>query len=422
MTDENLGLLLERFREFTIDIEARKKRGQNDFNPLLCVQKIDNEENMHSGFLYALLNPCGEHYQDDLFLKLFVESIGLQEWFGSTSGAEVYKEKKRIDIHITNGARHIIVENKTKAGDQPKQIERYIEAIAKVDSSDGVESNERESSVEYENIAVVYLAPYIKNPTQQSLGKWQIQGESLVDSENNQVRFKAISYENEIIDWLESALNEAGGISNLRMAIECYTDVVKRLTEQKENTMDLQAFFHKKGNEQFLDIALELVAKKDEVLKAHFSAIAREIENKYKKDYEISVLDNGYISLRDIKFDEIHNFCFYIAAEIGNKEKAWLEVYLWDYNTQQTTKLTPKLREVLGVSNNDIFDDSTLKDDKWYLALKEFEEIDLIDFTQEKFVEFFESVKDKVYQFNQKIADDLAKGQDSKLREFLPTN
>ena len=35
MTDENLGLLLERFREFNIDIEARKKRGQNDFNPLL---------------------------------------------------------------------------------------------------------------------------------------------------------------------------------------------------------------------------------------------------------------------------------------------------------------------------------------------------------------------------------------------------
>lgn len=35
MTDENLGLLLERFRQFTIDIEARKKRGQNDFNPLL---------------------------------------------------------------------------------------------------------------------------------------------------------------------------------------------------------------------------------------------------------------------------------------------------------------------------------------------------------------------------------------------------
>lgn len=157
MTDENLRLFLQRFREFNAEIEARKKRGQNDFNPLLCVQKLDDEENMHSGFLYALLNPYGEHYQDDLFLKLFVKSIGLQEWLGSTSGAEVYKEKKRIDIHITNGKRHIIVENKINAGDQNEQIERYIEAIAKVDSSD-----RGESSVEYENIAVVYLAPYIK--------------------------------------------------------------------------------------------------------------------------------------------------------------------------------------------------------------------------------------------------------------------
>ena len=422
MTDENLRLFLQRFREFNAEIEARKKRGQNDFNPLLCVQKLDDEVNMHSGFLYALLNPYGEHYQDDLFLKLFVKSIGLQEWFGSTSGAEVYKEKKRIDIHITNGNKHIIIENKISAGDQDRQIERYIEAIAEVDSSDGLESNERESSVEYENIAVVYLAPHIKEPEAKSLGKWKIQGEFLVDDDNNQVGFKAISYDNEMIDWLDSALNEAGGISNLRMAIECYADVVKRLTGQKENTMDLHAFFNKKGNEQFLDIALKLVARKDEVLKAHFNAIAREIENKYKKDYEINVLDNGYISLRDRKFDEINNFCFYIAAEIDDKEKMWIGVYLWNYNTKQTTKLTPKLREVLGVSSDNVFNPKTLKDDKWYLGLKEFEEIDLIDFTQEKFISFFESVKDKVYQFNQKIADDLAKGQDSKLREFLPND
>lgn len=419
MTDENLKLFLQRFREFNAEIEARKKRGQNDFNPLLCVQKLDDEVNMHSGFLYALLNPYGEHYQDDLFLKLFVKSIGLQEWFGSTSGAEVYKEYGSIDIYITNNNKHIIIENKVWARDQNEQIARYIEAIAKVDSSD-----RGESSVEYENIAVVYLAPYIKEPTQESLGKWHIQGEFLIDSENHQVRFKAISYENEIIDWLESALNEAGGINNLRMAIECYTDVVKRLTGKKENTMDLQAFFNEKGNKQFLDIALELVARKNEVLKAHFNAIAREIEREIEsryKEYRTEVLDDEIgISVRHSKFDDIYNFCFYIAVEIA-KEKAWFEIYLWDYNTQQTTNLIPKLREVLGVSNDDIFDDSTLKDDKWYLALKDFEEIDLKDFTQEKFIEFFESVKDKVYQFNQKIADDLAK-PDSKLREFLLTD
>ena len=277
MTDENLRLFLQRFREFNAEIEARKKRGQNDFNPLLCVQKLDDEVNMHSGFLYALLNPYGEHYQDDLFLKLFVKSIGLQEWFGSTSGAEVYKEYKNIDIYITNNNKHIIIENKIWARDQGTQIARYIEAIAEVDSSDGLESNERESSVEYENIAVVYLAPHIKEPEAKSLGKWKIQGEFLVDDDNNQVGFKAISYDNEMIDWLDSALNEAGGISNLRMAIECYADVVKRLTGQKENTMDLHAFFNKKGNEQFLDIALKLVARQDEVLRAHIKAIIKAI-------------------------------------------------------------------------------------------------------------------------------------------------
>lgn len=418
MTDENLGLLLERFREFTIDIEARKKRGQNDFNPLLCVQKLDDEANMHSGFLYALLNPCGEHYQDDLFLKLFLDSISLKKWFGDTSNAEVYKEYKNIDIYITNNNKHIIIENKIWARDQGTQIARYIEAIAEVDSSD-----EGESSVEYENIAVVYLAPYIKEPEAKSLGKWKIQGEFLVDDDNNQVGFKAISYDNEMIDWLDSALNEAGGISNLRMAIECYTDVVKRLTGQKENTMDLHAFFNKKGNEQFLDIALKLVARQDEVLCAHIKAIIKAIEKIIKNDYKeyvIEVYDDALFTWHN-DFDEINNFCFYIAAEIDDKEKMWIGVYLWNYNTKQTTKLTPKLREVLGVSNDDVFNPKSLKDDKWFLTLKEFKEIDLLDFTQEKFMEFFEKMRDEVYQFNQKIKDDLAKPE-SKLREFLPND
>ena len=435
MTDENLGLLLERFREFTIDIEARKKRGQNDFNPLLCVQKLDDEANMHSGFLYALLNPCGEHYQDDLFLKLFLDSISLKKWFGDTNNAEVYKEYKNIDIYITNNNnKHIIIENKIWARDQDRQIERYIETIAKEQSKDfsDIESNELESSENetqqeqsqpYENIIVLYLTPDAKNPTQQSLGKWKIQGDSLVN-ENNKVRFKAISYNNEMIDWLDSALNEAGGISNLRMAIECYTDVVKRLTGQKENTMDLQAFFNKKGNEQFLEIALELVARRDEVLHAHFSAIAREIESKYKKDYEINDLGNGKgITLLHSKFDEIKNFCFYIAAEITDKEKISLNIYLCNSksNTEQRKNIIKKIKEVLNV-NDEAFNPYRFQYNKYDLTLKEFEEIDLKDFTQEKFINFFESVRKQTDEFNQKIADDLAKGQDSKLAKFLLDN
>ena len=224
-----------------------------------------------------------------------------------------------------------------------------------------------------------------------------------------------------ITKWLESALNEAGGISNLRMAIECYTDVVKRLTGQKDNTMDLQAFFNKKGNEQFLEIALELVARRDEVLHAHFSAIAREIESKYKKDYEINDLGNGKgITLLHSKFDEIKNFCFYIAAEITDKEKISLNIYLCNSksNTEQRKNIIKKIKEVLNV-NDEAFNPYRFQYNKYDLTLKEFEEIDLKDFTQEKFINFFESVRKQTDEFNQKIADDLAKGQDSKLRKFL---
>lgn len=191
------------------------------------------------------------------------------------------------------------------------------------------------------------------------------------------------------------------------MAIECYTDVVKRLTGQKDNTMDLQALFNKKGNEQFLDIALELVARKDEVLYAHFSAIAREIESRYK-EYRVDVWDNEKgISVRHSKFDEIKKFCFYIAAEI-EKTSVYFKGYLENYNTEQTKKLTPKLKEILGVRDDDkVFLADTLEDD--YLALKEFHKFELKDFTQERFINFFESVREKTDNFNQKIKDDLAK-------------
>ena len=441
MRDENLGLFLERFRDFNIEIEARKKRGQNDFNPLLCVQKLDDEENMHSGFLYALLNPYGEHYQDDLFLKLFLKSVGLKEWFGNTSNARVYKEKKRIDIYIANGEKHIIVENKIWAGDQDRQIERYIETMAKersLDSNDDMESNELESSEKetkqeqsksYKNIAVLYLTPDSKNPTPQSLGKWQIQGEYLIDSKNNQVRFKAISYEKEILKWLESAFNEAGGISNLRMAIECYADVVKRLIGKKDNAMDLRAFFNKEENRQFLDIALELVARRDELAKIQFlitaQAIKKIIDDKYKEYRYKIIFEKPHMRVLNKEFYE-KKMSFDIYAEYGTRTAlVWFGVALDGYDRKRTQAVIDTLKSVLDIDNSafHIYTIQTAQNPKKYhrIHIGENPNCKPKDFTQEKFINFFESVRKQADKFNQKIADDLAKS-DSKLRKFLIDN
>lgn len=288
--EQRLANFCQRFREFLSDVEARKKRGQNDFNPLLCVQNQDDEANMHSGFLYGLLNPKGEHYQDDLFLKLFLDSVGLKGWFGDTRGAEVHKEwvgdKKngRADLYITNHHRHIIVENKIWAGDQERQIERYIENLIKSESSadsaldsrldSDVESDvdSVDSGVACEDVAVIYLTPRGKEPSESSLGKWHIVGECLVDKNNerNKVRYLQISYKEDILKWLESCLKEIGGISNLRSAIECYEDVVKRVTGQRENTMGIDKFLTREGKlKENMEIVLELFKHKETILETY---------------------------------------------------------------------------------------------------------------------------------------------------------
>lgn len=123
------------FSEYLAKANESKKRGNNDYNPLKAVQNPNDEVNMHSGFLVSLLDTRGEHYQDDLFLRLFLENLkikdcgndeNLSQWFGNTKNAQVEKEcyiidkeldeKGFIDLYINNGDKHIILENKVDSG------------------------------------------------------------------------------------------------------------------------------------------------------------------------------------------------------------------------------------------------------------------------------------------------------------------
>ena len=231
-----------------------------------------------------------------MFLEEFLQCVGLKEWFGDTRNARVYKEYKNIDVYITNGERHIIIENKIWADDQLRQIERYIESIAKeqsrdssdtesseIDSND-MESNELESSesetpqeqgASYDNIAVLYLAPYKRNPSKSSLGKWEIQGDYLV-SGDNKVRFKAITYKKEILAWIEKSQAKVGCITNLNAALLFYKDVVQIITKTKENTMSLEKFLteNKDNNmQENMEIVFEILKKKYKIMESYCEAI-----------------------------------------------------------------------------------------------------------------------------------------------------
>lgn len=302
----------EKVSSFLEQAEKHKRRGNNDFNPYLEMWSVSNEVKLHSSLIYGFLNPLGNHYQGDVFLETFLECVGLKEWFGDTSNARVYREYENIDMYITNGKKHIIIENKIWAGDQPQQIQRYIDKIAKeqsqessdMDSSDDVESSESETTQvkAYENIAVLYLTLDSKNPTPQSLGKWQIQGDYLVNGQN-QVRFKAITYKNEILAWIENSIAKVGCITNLNAALLFYKDVVQIITNTKENTMSLEKFLteNKENNmQENMEIVFEILENHESILDKYYN----EIISKYKKEIE----DNGF---------EV------VKANIGDKNDDW---------------------------------------------------------------------------------------------------
>lgn len=277
ITKERFESFMFALKDFLAKAEEAKKRGYNDYNPLKAVQKFDNEVNMHSGFLHSLLDTNGEHYQDDLFLSLFLDTLRLKVWFGDTKNAQVLKEHKNIDIYITNGENHIIIENKIWADDQPKQIAQYIEAIHDENSNE---------NVSYENIAVVYLSPFGKEPSQNSLDKWQINNDML-ECGNDKILYKQISYEKEILEWIEKCQSKSGvgNITSLNSALEFYKDIVQIITgNKKENTMSIVDFLKQDKSLEYFDIACKIIQQAKNIKQEHLNVLTEYLKSEIKNN------------------------------------------------------------------------------------------------------------------------------------------
>jgi len=119
----------EEIKKIQDKIKAQKKRGLNDFNLLTIVRKYHEEIYLHSKMIGTLLNPNGLHYQDTLFLELFLQIIDFKDF--NLKNTKIFLEYKNIDLYITDGNKHIIIENKIWAKDQKEQISRYVEIIQK---------------------------------------------------------------------------------------------------------------------------------------------------------------------------------------------------------------------------------------------------------------------------------------------------
>ena len=385
-SEQDFEDFVRRFSDYLANANESKKRGNNDYNPLKAVQNPHDEVNMHSGFLASLLNTRGEHYQDDLFLRLFLQALGLAEWFGSTKNAQVFKEKKNIDIHIFNSEKHIIIENKIWYDDQPNQIARYIDAV-------------KSKNVEYKNIAMVYLSPFGREPSPNSLDKWQINDDlNLLEFDENKVKYKQVSYKKDILKWIESCQKEVGNITNLNSALEFYKDIVKIITYQKESKMSIAEFFEKETD---FEVAFEICKNEDEIMWAYLKSIVadesfcKKIKGKIGDNFQIEC-DEAITIINESYGD--NNFYCGIGLEWFEKKRHF-KCYVYIEGEYEARKDKDRIQKHLDRELYIIYD---------YIFIKD----------MEKIIENPINIKDEILAWLDKELIELTNQINEKLKNF----
>ena len=353
------------------EADRQRAMGKHDYNIFTLFHYFSDEVNLHSNFIASLLDPNGDHYKGDLFLKLFLETCGIDDFSIDTSTATVFKEFKHIDIYISDGKKHIILENKVYAKDQPTQIARYIETI----KDEGAKESDR---VKDEDICVLYLHPDGKLPDNQSFGDYHAK----LLGENPSIKFKVISYGKEILEWIDKCKNEVSNITDLNVFLSQYKDVIemiydryKRIDEME--TANLVEIF-KENYTAASEIANNYQETRKKIIDEFFENVKDILENDLKDKYSIELNSVAYrpIVIKNTTSQDEKWKKFYFTVEfqksstysepfVGFRKDDDKEVKVSDFDKPNITQLGEQTKYFLAYGK--LFDDDICKniiDDK----------------------------------------------------------
>lgn len=238
MLDEKYINFFEELNKFKEKQQKQKERGLNDYNLLTTVLNEHDEVRLHSRVIGSLLDINGLHYQKELFLEKFMEILKITEFEFNIEESNLFLEYQNIDLYLTDGIKHIIIENKIYAGDQKNQIKRYYDTI-----------KDENKDLGYNDILVIYLSIDRTKPSSYSLGNLIIEDNYIFDNDEKIAIFKNINYKNEILNWLDDCLHEIQNITNLNESIQQYKNVVEKITNNyKEKVMSQKEFLLEKDN------------------------------------------------------------------------------------------------------------------------------------------------------------------------------
>lgn len=169
------------------------------FNLFSVLRTNSDEVYLHSRFLAFLLNPKASHGCGSSLLKTLLEVLHIEDFDVET--ASVQAEFKDIDIFVRNAkSQAIIIENKIYHHDEDEQIYRYDQLIRRQG---------------YTFITNLYLTLDGSEPSEQS---------------SKGVKVDLISYETDIINWLERCVPLVARDAGLRESVFQYIELLKKLT------------------------------------------------------------------------------------------------------------------------------------------------------------------------------------------------
>ena len=265
MTDTTIQSLFNEISTISSSYAKIRKANGENFNLFQILGMTSNEVKTHSRFIAELLNPKGSHDMGDVFLRLFIEQLnaaethfdtnngetltrhfhGFSSYKGESAIVEAYAGKVtetdggRIDILVNcSEGRKIIIENKIYAGDQKLQMIRY-------------DTYGRSTGKEYK---LIYLTLDGKQPSDESKG-------ALI----NDHHYACISYQDDIVEWLEKCRKEAVIHTPLRESITQYINLIGYLTGSTANsTMKNELIETITKNKQSFAAALEIAGVVEE--------------------------------------------------------------------------------------------------------------------------------------------------------------
>ncbi len=215
----NIQDLLNRIKAIEIRYAAVLKEREDSgiyYNIFDVLGLTASEVSLHSSLIASLLRP-DKHGARRKFLAAFLKmpALNLPEGFLNLDKVIVEQEKYigpkkddsggRIDLLLTDGNNHIIIENKIYAGDQEHQLLRY--------------HNFRPEG------KLVYLSLFEDDkPSKESLGGLDPE---LVTS---------ISYKYDILQWLKECVQISANLPYIRETINQYIKTIQQLTNTEMGT------------------------------------------------------------------------------------------------------------------------------------------------------------------------------------------